>query len=118
MESGITMPFRMKDGIMFLLAIISRIDGLHTEIKAQNKIAEIQSQTHAISHGYLLIKLIKFKLPSRLVVIIAYCPYISGIHKHSTVKLPKKISTRLYIHIQLRSEEHTSELQSPDHLVC
>src|SRR5258708_29940928 len=33
-------------------------------------------------------------------------------------KLPPGITLALAGHIHIRSEEHTSELQSPDHLVC
>src|SRR5438552_6405355 len=32
--------------------------------------------------------------------------------------ISRKYGPRIQIHVRQRSEEHTSELQSPDHLVC
>src|SRR5438552_9212076 len=34
------------------------------------------------------------------------------------IELPTERELRRVVHTALRSEEHTSELQSPDHLVC
>src|SRR5258708_27278211 len=36
----------------------------------------------------------------------------------TTIAIPKQELARQAIELLLRSEEHTSELQSPDHLVC
>src|SRR5207244_10277361 len=38
-------------------------------------------------------------------------------HRHLR-KNPKQLGNRKFVPKLLRSEEHTSELQSPDHLVC
>src|SRR5947208_9736140 len=35
-----------------------------------------------------------------------------------TLEAPQKIRPQTPVRIKVRSEEHTSELQSPDHLVC
>src|SRR5947208_9238235 len=40
----------------------------------------------------------------------------AGMHEGS-VQLPRQ-PRRVVLRVEIRSEEHTSELQSPDHLVC
>ena len=81
MESKIAAEFRMNNGITVFFLFISRIDGLHTSVETQYKEIQVKTQSQTICHGNLLIELVKFKLTSRLVFIIPYCPDIPGIYK-------------------------------------
>ena len=55
MEVEVSTQPRMDDCPMFLLTIISRVDSLHTHIKSDDEVIEIQAQAQTIRYGYLLI---------------------------------------------------------------
>ena len=75
---------------MFLLTIISRVDSLHTHIKSDDEVIEIQAQAQTISYGYLLVELRELKLSTWLLLIIAKRPDITCIYKHSSLKFPEE----------------------------
>src|SRR5258708_31787024 len=43
---------------------------------------------------------------------------LAGEHRNSTEEIPCLLHRHIQYFVDVRSEEHTSELQSPDHLVC
>ena len=54
-ERQIAPEVRMNQRIVRLvLRLVGRIDGLHTQIKAQDEIVEVQSYTHAVAHGQIV----------------------------------------------------------------
>ncbi len=70
---------------MFARIGIIRIDSFHATIESKNKIIKIQTQTNAVSCGELLKEIIELEFSSRLIGIIARCPYISAIGKYCSV---------------------------------
>src|SRR5258708_26800634 len=52
-----------------------------------------------------------------VVEVIARCRWQRWIHEHQTLD-PRVAAPVQHRMVRSRSEEHTSELQSPDHLVC
>src|SRR5207244_8441241 len=53
--------------------------------------------------------------PEQVERLDAVCPFVDGVQPVVAVELLDRILTGVSVS---RSEEHTSELQSPDHLVC
>ena len=79
----------MYNGKMFSIRLIRRIDGFHTAIQTQDKIIEIQTKAKAIRDSNLLIELIKLKLSSWLIGIVAQGPNISSIYESCAFEFPK-----------------------------
>ncbi len=91
MEGKVARKARIDNRIMLAPGAVSRIDGFHTAIKADDEIIEIQTNAQTIGHGYLLVELAEAELSARLVGIIARVPNIAGVNKESAVELPEKM---------------------------
>ena len=98
MECGITMPIWMYDRPSLLVA--GRIVSLKSEVKSQQEVCEVEAQTHAVGHGYLFPESVEAEHTSGLVLIIMYCPDISGIDKCSPFEHPEEFGTILEAEVQ------------------
>jgi hypothetical protein len=54
MEGEISAQSRMYNGIVCLFLIKGWIDGFHAEIEAQNKVIEVQSQSHTVAYSEVI----------------------------------------------------------------
>ena len=72
MECQIPTEIRVNQRIMGLFfRLIGRIDGLHTEVEAQDEIVEVQTETKSITDGQVLDYILYLKLTFRLFGIIS-----------------------------------------------
>ena len=69
MERIVAAELLMKNGEMLAMCIVSRIDGLHTQIETQDEIIEIHPQAQSVCHSYLLVELVQLELSAGLFVI-------------------------------------------------
>src|SRR5258708_9093847 len=56
--------------------------------------------------------------PNRFLILRGRLCVLSHLDQQDSTKVVDTRALRVLAYPQLRSEEHTSELQSPDHLVC
>ena len=54
MKSEVAFEFRIQDGIMLHIAFIGRIDSLHTHVKPEDEIIEIESPDFVIAYPKIL----------------------------------------------------------------
>ena len=69
--------------------IHKQVDSFHTYIKSQDEIIKVQSQTHTVRSGYLLIEFSKLELATWLFCIIAERPDITCIYEERTLQFPE-----------------------------
>ncbi len=84
-----------------------------TSVETQYKEIQVKTQSQTICHGNLLIELVKFKLTSRLVFIIPYCPDIPGIYKEGSSEFPEQPCAVFNAGIQLDVPDWFMKLLSP-----
>lgn len=80
---------------------ISRIYGFHSGIESQNEEIEVESETYAVAHGYLLVELVEAECTARLFGIFAYGPDVSGIDEECAVELPEQICSIFEVDVEL-----------------
>ena len=97
---------------MLIPTLVGRIDGLHTHVETQDEVVEIQSDTHTIRRGYLLIELVYLKLPVWLVGIVAKRPDVTRIHKQGTLELPEERGAILGIQVELQVTRLVDEVDA------
>ena len=68
--------------------LIGRIDRLHTSIKTQDEIVEIQADAKSVSYRYLLPKVVQTELSTGLLLVGAESPYIAAIKERRPIDLP------------------------------
>ncbi len=66
---------------------------LYSEVETQQEICEVHSQAYAVGSGYLLVEFIELEYAARLVLVVADCPYVSGIDEYGSFKYPEKFGT-------------------------
>lgn len=79
---------------------MNRIDSLEPPVQTNNEEIQIHAQTYAITYGYLLVKLIKFKLSTRLFFVVAQSPDITDIYKSSSTEFPEEARAVLNVCIE------------------
>ena len=89
MEGQVPAQAGMDDGIMCLFLFKGGINGLHTQVEAQDEVVEVQAQTHAVANGDVIKQTRELELTARLVLIVAQGPDVTGIQEHSPRELPK-----------------------------
>ena len=99
-EREVAAEVRMNDGIMLFVILVSRVDGFHSHIEAQDEIIEVQPQTETIGQCYLLIEILKLKLATGLISVSAQGPDVSRVDECSAVELPKQMRPHLSIEIE------------------
>lgn len=101
MEGGVAIEIGIKQGIVVATVVVSRIDGLHTEVQTNDKIGKIEAHAQTIGHRNLLVEGVKTKLSTRLLVIVAKCPDVTSIDERRSIQFPEKMRTILEVHVQL-----------------
>ena len=123
MKCKIPFQIRMPQGIMLVPVGISRIDGLHASVEAEDEIIEVQPQAETVCNSHLLIEVFETELSSRLFRITAQCPDVPGIHEGGTIQFPEQMRAILCIQVQLHVARlvdevypavHATELARPE----
>ena len=112
-ERKVAAEVRVEDGVMLVIALIGRIDGLHSAIKTENEVIEVESQAKSIRISYLLVELIPLELSAWLVGIVAERPDVSGINERRAVELPKEMGTKLNVEVELHVARLIDEVNAP-----
>ena len=100
MESKIPTEVWVYQGVMgFFFRLISWINSLHTKVKAQNEIVEIQAQPKTITHGEISYQPPPRELPAWLIFIISEYPNITSIQESCTIELPEQMGTIFQIQV-------------------
>ena len=77
MEICVAAPFRMYDRPSFLAS--GRVVCFQTEIESQQEVGEVHAQPHSVGCGDLFVEFIEFEFAARLILVVAYGPYVAGI---------------------------------------
>ena len=83
------------------LFLVGWVDGLHTEVEAQDEEIEIETKSQSIRHGNLLEESVEPKLSAGLVGIVAQCPDVSRIDKQCAGEFPKQSGPVLHVQVEL-----------------
>ena len=100
MEGEVAAPAGMEDGVMVLVAVISRIDRLHGAVEAEDEIAEVEAQAEAVGDGDLLEEGVEQKLAAGLLGIGSERPDVARIDKGGAVKLPEQVGAILEVEVE------------------
>ena len=103
-EGKITIEVVMEDGVV-VTPFVSRVDGFHTCIEANDEKVGIHAKTNAITHSNLLPESAKAECTSRLVFVSTDGPYITCIDEGGTTEFPKELGT--VFKAQIRPNERT-----------
>ena len=83
----------MDDGVMLTACRISWIDSFHASIKTEEEVAEVQAHAKAISDSHIAQDILESELSSRLALIVANGPYITGIDESGAIEFPEEEGT-------------------------
>ena len=77
--------------VLLFVLLVCRIDGLHTKVKAKDKVVEIESQSQSIANCQLLRQVVEGELAARLDVIVTQGPDVSRVNKSRRTEFRKKV---------------------------
>ena len=88
-EGKITTQSWMNNGEMFfIISLICRINGFHSQIEPEDKIVEIQTQTKTVAHSQVLQQSGELKLSAGLLFIVG--PRLLTLHPRTLFAPPEK----------------------------
>ena len=90
----------MDDGVMLTACRISWIDRFHASIKTEEEVAEVQAHAKAVSDSHIAQDILESELSSRLALIVAYGPYITGIDESGAIEFPEEEGTIFKVEVE------------------
>ena len=101
MEGKVSVEVRMSDRVVLAWRIVSRVDGLHTCVKAEDEEVEIETKSNAVADGDLLVELVEAEFPFGLVGILSDGPDVTRIDKDGTIDFPEEEGTVFRTEVEL-----------------
>ena len=84
----------------FPAVVVCGRDGFHSGVEPEYEVSEVQSQTDAVAYGDLFVETVEAELSSRLALVVAHGPDVSGIDKCAEFEHPKEFGAILQIEVE------------------
>ena len=91
----------MQYRIVFPAVVVCGRDGFHPGVESEYEVSEVQSQTDAVSYGDLFVEAVEAELSSRLALVVAHGPDVSGIDEGCAVEFTEEWGAVFDVKVEL-----------------
>lgn len=100
-ECEVSREVRMQYRVVFPAVVVCGRDGFHSGVEPEYEVSEVQSQTDAVSYGDLFVEAVEAELSSRLALVVAHGPDVSGIDEGRAVEFPEEWGAVFDVQVEL-----------------